>query len=454
MKFSALKYIILVSFFTITFNAGAQTATGTVSGKLVDATTNQVLDFASVSVTNKADKTTKGLQTDASGNFKISGLKDGIYLFKASFLGYLTYTRDTVQINGSRKVVQLGTIKMRASKGVLKEVVVTAQKSTIKLSTDKKVFSVDQSLVSQGGSATDLLTNVPSVQVDVEGNVNLRGSNNVRVLINGKPSAISGGSVSDILQSIPASAIENIEVITNPSSKYDAEGQSGIINIVLKRNAQLGFNGSVSGTIGNQKTANGSLNLSYQTAKVNLFGNYSYRKANRIGNGYTNRITYPGRDTAIFQNQESDQTFKFNSHNIRTGIDINLDPKTVLTLSDNINIRDRDRLQNGVTNTSSQNILRQLTTQNNFSGNSGTNFDLNADFSHRYKNQGQELTANVGYSTQNEDGDENLSTLYDVYSPSRRTLIPTESSAILTYRPIIPCLWVKIVSWKQDTAVP
>jgi outer membrane receptor protein involved in Fe transport len=421
MKFSALKYIFLVSFFTITFNAGAQTATGTVSGKLVDATTNQVLDFASVSVTNKADKTTKGLQTDASGNFKISGLKDGVYLFKASFLGYLTYTRDTVQINASRKLIQLGTIKMRASKGVLKEVVVTAQKSTIKLSTDKKVFSVDQSLVSQGGSATDLLTNVPSVQVDVEGNVNLRGSNNVRVLINGKPSAISGGSVSDILQSIPASAIENIEVITNPSSKYDAEGQSGIINIVLKRNAQLGFNGSVSGTIGNQKTANASLNLSYQTAKVNLFGNYSYRKANRIGNGYTNRITYPGRDTAIFQNQESDQTFKFNSHNIRTGIDINLDPKTVLTLSDNINIRDRDRLQNGVTNTSSQNILRQLTTQNNFSGNSGTNFDLNADFSHRYKKQGQELTANIGYSTQNEDGDENLSTLYDVYSPSRST---------------------------------
>lgn len=419
MNFWVLKRIFFIFLIIGATKAGAQTTTGTITGKLVDGTTNQPLDFASVSITNKADKTTKGAQTDANGNFKLDGLKDGVYTVRATFVSYLTYTKDSIQINASRKLVPLGTIKLRAAKGVLKEVVVTAQKSTIKLATDKKVFSVDQSLVSQGGSATDLLTNVPSVQVDVEGNVNLRGSSNVRVLINGKPSAISGGSVSDILQSIPASAIENIEVITNPSSKYDAEGQSGIINIVLKRNAQIGFNGSVSGTIGNQKTANGSLNLSYQTSKVNLFGNYSYRKANRIGNGYTNRITYPGRDSAIFQNQESDQTFKFNSHNIRTGIDINLDSKTVLTLSDNINIRDRDRFQNGVTNTTRRNVLGQLTTQNNFSGNSGTNVDLNADFSHKYKKQGQELTANFGYSTEKEDGDENLSTLYNYYNPPK-----------------------------------
>ncbi|MDT3402900.1 TonB-dependent receptor domain-containing protein [Mucilaginibacter terrae] len=418
MNFRVIQHtlLILLTFFTI--NAAAQTG-GTVTGKLVDGNTGQPLDFASVSVTNKADNTTKGIQTDLNGNFKIDGLKDGAYTFKATFLGYLTLTQEGIQISPSNKTVQLGLVKIKPAKGVLKEVVVTGQRSQIKLSTDKKVFSVDQSLVSQGGSATDLLTNVPSVQVDVEGNVALRGSNNVRVLVNGKPSAISGGSVADILQSIPASAIENIEVITNPSSKYDAEGQSGIINIILKRNAQIGFNGSVAGTVGNQKTQNASLNLAYQTSKVNLFGNYSYRKANRIGNGYTNRTTYPGTANAIFQNQESDQTFKFNSHNIRTGIDINLDPKTVLTLSDNINIRDRDRFQNGGTGITTKNALTQRLTQNNFSGNSGNNIDLNADFSHKYKQQGQELTANVGYSTQKEDGDENLYTLYNFYSSAR-----------------------------------
>ncbi len=423
MNFSAGLRVLFLLFFLTALKAGAQTAApagGTVTGKLVDATTNQPLDFASVSLTNKADKTNKGIQTDLNGNFKVSGLKAGTYLFKATFIGYLTYTKDSIRITAAGNTINLGNVKVKPAKGVLKEVVVTAQRSQIKLSTDKKVFSVDQSLVSQGGSATDLLTNVPSVQVDVDGNVNLRGSSNVRVLINGKPSAISGGSVSDILQSIPASAIENIEVITNPSSKYDAEGQSGIINIVLKRNAQLGFNGSASATIGTQNTYNGSLNLAYQTSKVNLFGNYSYRKADRIGNGYTNRITYPGTDSARYQNQESDQTFKFNSHNIRTGIDINLTPKTVLTLSDNINIRNRDRFQNGLTNITSRNVLLQRLGQNNTSYSSGTNVDLNADFSHKYKQQGQELTANIGYSTEKENGDEYLNTLYNFYSPVRR----------------------------------
>lgn len=418
MNFRIIQHTLLILLTLFTLNAAAQTG-ATVSGKLVDANTGQALDFASVSVTNKADNVTKGIQTDLNGNFKISGLSDGTYTFKATFLGYLTLTQDNIQITPSNRTVQLGSVKIKPAKGVLKEVVVTGQRSQIKLSTDKKVFSVDQSLVSQGGSATDLLTNVPSVQVDVEGNVALRGSNNVRVLVNGKPSAISGGSVADILQSIPASAIENIEVITNPSSKYDAEGQSGIINIVLKRNAQLGFNGSIAGTLGNQKTQNASLNLAYQTAKVNLFGNYSYRKANRIGNGYTNRTTYPGTADAIFQNQVSDQKFAFNSHNIRTGIDINLDPKTVLTFSDNINIRDRDRYQNGGTGITTKNVLTQKLAQDNFSGNSGNNFDLNADFSHKYKQQGQELTANVGYSSQKEDGSENLYTKYNYYSPAK-----------------------------------
>jgi outer membrane receptor protein involved in Fe transport len=423
MNFSAIQRVIFLLFLLTVFKAGAQTAApagGTVTGRLVDANTNQPLDFASVSLTNKADKTNKGIQTDVSGNFKVGGLKAGTYLFKATFIGYLTFTRDSIRITAAGNTINLGNVKVKPAKGVLKEVVVTAQRSQIKLSTDKKVFSVDQSLVSQGGSATDLLTNVPSVQVDVDGNVNLRGSSNVRVLINGKPSAISGGSVSDILQSIPASAIENIEVITNPSSKYDAEGQSGIINIVLKRNAQLGFNGSASGTIGTQNTYNGSLNLAYQTSRVNIFGNYSYRKADRVGNGYNNRITYPGTDSARFQNQESDQTFKFNSHNVRTGIDINLSPKTVLTLSDNINIRNRDRFQNGLTTITRRNVLLQQLTQNNISYNSGTNVDVNADFSHKFKKQGQELTANIGYSTEKENGDEYLNTLYNLYTGVRR----------------------------------
>ncbi|MGY0039859.1 TonB-dependent receptor plug domain-containing protein [Pedobacter sp. NJ-S-72] len=161
---------------------------------------------------------------------------------------------------------------MRAAKGnVLSEVTITGQKSPIQLGIDKKVFSVDQSLVSEGGSAGDLLQNVPSVQTDVDGNVSLRGSTGVKVLIDGKPSLIAGGNIAQVLASIPASSIETVEVITNPSAKYDAEGQSGIINIVLKKNTKLGFNGNVALTAGNRDNYNGNMSLSFQNKKINIF---------------------------------------------------------------------------------------------------------------------------------------------------------------------------------------
>src|SRR5690606_16868026 len=178
----------------------------------------------------------------------------------------------------NRKNINLGNIRMSGAGGMqLKEVNVTAQKNTMQLGIDKKVFSVDQSLVSQGGSATDVLQNVPSIQTDMDGNVSLRGSAGVRVLVDGKPSMIAGGDVAQILQSIPASSIESIEVITNPSAKYDAEGQSGIINIVLKKNKKLGLNGSLALSAGNRDNYNGSGNLSFQNKTINIYGNYSYR---------------------------------------------------------------------------------------------------------------------------------------------------------------------------------
>ena len=166
----------------------------------------------------------------------------GVFTFKISYVGYQTMVRDSVAITKTQRLINLGTIKMKPAKGnVLSEVTITGQKSPIQLGIDKKVFAVDQSLVSEGGSAGDLLQNVPSVQTDVDGNVSLRGSTGVKVLIDGKPSLIAGGDVAQVLASIPASSIETVEVITNPSSKYDAEGQSGIINIVLKKNTKTGL---------------------------------------------------------------------------------------------------------------------------------------------------------------------------------------------------------------------
>ena len=356
------------------------------------------------------------------GAFSLTNIADGVYSIRISFVSYLTYKKDTISITPTHRMVRLGIIKLGPAKGLLKEVVISAQKSQIQLGIDKKSFSVDQSLVSQGGSATDLLGNIPSVQVDVDGNISLRGSSNVKVLINGKPSALTGNDLTDILQSIPASSIETIEVITNPSSKYDSEGDSGIINIILKKNAQIGFNGSASASVGTHNTYNGTLNLAYQNSKINIYTNYSYRKSTRIGNGTSDKTTNFLDATSQAtetqqQNQAANQSFTFGGHNIRSGIDYNIDPKTTISFSENINIRDRDRLQNGNTQITQDGALLEMLGQNNTSHNSGTNLDFNLDFDHKFKKKDEELTANIGHSTSHDNQYDYLNTAYNFYNP-------------------------------------
>ncbi|MGZ3873448.1 MAG: TonB-dependent receptor domain-containing protein, partial [Mucilaginibacter sp.] len=377
------------------------------------------LELATVSLVRKSDNhPVKSMQTDLKGKFALTGIEDGRYLLRATYVSYLTLIRDSINITPAKRVVALGNLKLRQGKGLLKEVVVTAQKSQIQLGIDKKTFNVEQSLVSQGGSATDLLSNVPSVQVDVDGNLSLRGSTSVRVLINGKPSALTGGNISDILQSIPASAIESIEVITNPSSKYDAEGQSGIINIVLKKNAQKGFTGMASVSAGTQNTYNGNFSLAYQNSKINVYTNYSYRKGSRVGNGFSNKLTTSGDSINQTQNQLQDQNFTFTGQNIRSGVDFFVSPKTTLSFSNNINIRDRDRTQNGSTLINDNGNLIRRIDQNNTSTGSGTNVDFNIDFDHKFKTKGEELTANVNYSTDKNNETDNLfSDNYDYTLP-------------------------------------
>lgn len=425
MNFKIAKKLPFIFFLLFALAVKAQNpdapASGTISGKLIDATNNQPLPFATVALVQN-NQVIKGMQTDMNGAFSLGDIADGTYTVRITFVSYLSYKKDSVSINPNHRLVRLGMIKLGPAKGLLKEVVVSAPKSQIQIGIDKKSFSVDQSLVSQGGSATDLLGNIPSVQVDVDGNVSLRGSSNVKVLINGKPSALTGNDLTDILQSIPASSIETIEVITNPSSKYDAEGDSGIINIILKKNASVGFNGSASASVGTHQTYNGTLNLAYQNSKFNIYTNYSYRKSTRIGNGFSNKTTNlidptTGENETDQQNQISDQSFTFGGHNIRSGIDYNIDKKTTISFSDNINIRTRDRLQNGNTQIMQNGALFEMLDQHNTSHSSGTNLDFNLDFDHKFSKKDEELTANIGHSTSHDNDFDNLNTGYNFYNP-------------------------------------
>jgi len=408
MNFNIRKSLFLALVLILSSSATIYAqSSASVSGTLIDAANSQPLSFATVFIVQKnSTQPGKGMQTDINGKFNLTGLKDGAYTLRASFVGYVTVNTD-ITIAAAKRNIQLQPIKLAAAEGVLKQVEVTAQKSQINLGIDKKSFDVSQSLVSQGGSATDLLTNVPSVQVDVNGNISLRGSSNVRVLINGKPSTLTGSNLTDILQSIPASAIETIEVITNPSSKYDSEGDSGIINIVMKKNAQTGFTASASATAGTQNTVNSTLSLAYQNKKINVYGNYSYRSSDRIGNGFIDKTTNTdaGVIPAISQytNQISNQTFHNTGSNIRSGIDFFLDSKNTLSFSDNINLRTRNLYQNGLTNITQNGAPYQLQNQDNTTIGTGANLDFSLDFDHKFKKKQEELTASVGYSDDNSD---------------------------------------------------
>ncbi len=403
MKSIICKFLIIFSITSLaTVKVFAQNNnTGVVSGKLVDATTNEPVPYgAAILYDKKTMARVSAVQTDLDGNFSLPNIPFGVYTFKASYLGYQTMVRDSVNINANNRNIAFGTIKMKEAAGnEISEVTVTAQRATMQMGIDKKIFSVDQSLVSEGGSASDVLQNVPSVQTDIDGNVSLRGSSGVRVLIDGKPSLIAGGNIAQILQSIPASSIETIELITNPSAKYDAEGQSGIINIVLKRNKKLGFNGSVALTGGIKDNYNGNTNLSFQNSKINLFGNYSYRNGSRDGGGFNNIRYINSSSPTFFANQNTVSKSVDKSHNLKTGIDVYLSDKDIMSFSGGFNIRDNNRNELLRVNQLGEfsNPL-QLSNRNNINKGSGDSYDLNFDYTRKFSKPQEELTLNFSYS--------------------------------------------------------
>ncbi|MGV8878571.1 MAG: TonB-dependent receptor domain-containing protein [Sphingobacteriaceae bacterium] len=393
-------------------------ADGLITGKIIDESNNKPIDFATVVLIDKSNnKTAKAAQTDLEGNFKLAEIAGGTYLLRISYVGYATIARDSITVNAGRKQINMGTLQMKIGKtSMLKEVAVVGQKNTIQLGIDKKIFSVDQSLVSEGGSATDLLSNVPSVSVDVNGDVSLRGSGNVRVLIDGKPSML-GGSISQVLEAIPASSIETVELITNPSSKYDPEGQSGIINIVLKKNKKIGMNGNVSVTGGTPKSFNINTGLSFQNKNFNIYGNYSRRYGERNGGGFSDRTNTPlNRDTTYYFNQTSNSDGSNAGDVFKAGIDYNISTNTSIGISGDMNLRSRSRTELG--STFGLNQLRELSRKNeqdNQSSSDDKSYGANLDFSTKFKKPKEELTANISYGNNKGDELDNLQTNEYIY---------------------------------------
>ena len=249
-----------------------------VSGKIIEIETNQPLEYATITFFSKVENKMKGGGiTDPDGNFSIP-IPQGIYNVTVEYFSFENITKLNVNFNQD---TNLGTLKMNSDLQALDAVDIIAEKTTVEIKLDKKIYNVGRDLTVRGGSVSDVLDNVPSVSVDIEGNVALRGNGNVRILINGKPSGLVGLNSTDALRQLPADAIEKVEIITSPSARYDAEGTAGILNIILRRSKILGLNGAIIINSGYPNQLGASGNINYRTGDVNVFNNsgYSYRKS-------------------------------------------------------------------------------------------------------------------------------------------------------------------------------
>lgn len=299
------KIVLLV--LLLGMNIAAWAVSGVVQGKIVDAKSKEALEFVTVSVRRQGtDALLKGTITDEEGGFVLEGLAEGSYVLTVSYVGYKDLNRN-VEITSSSLRVNLNRLLLYEDSQLLGEVEVVGQKSQMRFELDKRVFNVDQNIASTGGSASDVLTNIPSVEVDNEGQVSLRGSSSVTVWINGKASGLTSDNRGDILQQLPAENIERVEVITNPSARYSPEGTAGIINIVLKRDRRAGYFGGVQAGADVNGGYNVSGNVNYSSGTLEAYANLGYRRRLFQNGGYTNRsyLAEDGSETSSL-NQESD----------------------------------------------------------------------------------------------------------------------------------------------------
>lgn len=265
-------------------------AQGFVKGKVLDKQNSEPLGFVNVRITQKASGAfVGGGMTDSEGNFTVKNLKNGAYVLTLTFVGYKEETRD-FELTADSPKKTFTRIYMSENRNELAGVTITGQKSTMKLEVDRKSFDVTQLISNSGEAASDVLDNIPSVEVDNDGNVSLRGNSSVEVWINGKSSGLTSDNRAQILQQLPAESIEKIEVIDNPSAKFSAEGSAGIINIVLKKNRKAGYYGSLQAGGGTRGGANTSFNINYNSSKLDAYANIGYRHRSNDGRSESDQV--------------------------------------------------------------------------------------------------------------------------------------------------------------------
>lgn len=391
---------------------------GTVTGLVVDKIQGQPVAYAAIVIKSQADNSTvTGGITSDNGSFEIKRLPEGSFVLEVQFIGYKTYVTN-IKITKKDRKVALGTITLEEEAEELSGVEVVAERTTIEQKIDRKVINVGKDLTTAGATASDIMNNIPSVNVDQQtGQLTLRGNSNVRVMVDGK---LSNVPVAQLLRQIPSTSIKSIELITNPSAKYNPEGMSGIINIVLYKNANIGFNGNINTglTVGIEAKFNSSLDLNYRNGKFNLYGNYGNNIGKYVNNGF------------IFRTDEnSEQLFDFlnnnKSHLYKVGVDFYLNDHNTISFFTNQNHFDGKGL--GITDVIYYNDPSRNTNQVFSNVNENHSEQYNFDYKLDFKKEGHNIELEIDHNRFKDDEDAD-------FRSSGATLFPNYMDFVDTHR--------------------
>lgn len=372
-----------------------------ISGKIAEKNTRQPLEFATIILTNpKTNNLIIGETTNVKGEFSIN-VKPGNYNIKIEFIGFKNHLIKNISLLKSQEI---SAIFLEENNQNLDEIEVIAEKSTIEYKLDKRIFNVGKDLLSKGGSVNDILNNVPSLNVNPGGGISLRGNSNVRILINGKPSVLTNNNG---LDQIPSESIQKIEVITNPSAKYDAEGTAGIINIILKKNKNGGFGSSLQLTTGIPDNHRINYNVNYKHEKINIFSNMSYRYLSFKGNSSLFRTNFLNNSISSFLNRSTKNTNFYNTFNLYFGGDYYINDKNTLTLSyyHRTNISKRNVSYNFDILNNNRQIEQVFNSIENYREPQKAN-QIELNYVKDFDKKGQKFTINLQYDFWNDDENE------------------------------------------------
>jgi hypothetical protein len=376
-----------------------------ISGKVVDTRTNQPLEYATIIIKNTETEKVSGGITDLNGKFSIE-MPKATYEISVAFISFESAKFPEEKITSNK---YLGIIKLAEATNGLNEIVIVAEKTTVDIRLDKKIFNIGKDLSIRGGNASDVLGNVPSVQVDVEGNVSLRGNENVTILIDGRPSALVGMNGADALRQIPAEAIEKVEVITSPSARYDAEGTAGILNIILRKNKLVGFNGSLQLDLGIPERVGTAFNANWRTEKWNFFTNTGFRYNATPGNAYSDSDFL----SSTAQNARVLESRKFGrlSRSLFTsfGAEYYLTPNASIIGNIVFNRgNDDDVNTNDIKRFNSEGEINEATFRTESEGEDEKRIQYTIDYVNNFNQNGRKLSISSQYSTEAENSLNNI----------------------------------------------